>query len=275
MKIVRVYNNNAVAILTKDNKEAVIIGSGIGFNKKINDSIDEKQAEKIYYVQSNLQTKFLDLFQGTQEEYFVAAEKILQHAKDLGMEVTAPAIMALTEHISFAIQRFEEGLQTTNLMLQEIKSYYPKEFAIGQWGVRYLRVHFNVDLGENEAGYIALHVINSLHRFDSKETVDTLRFVKHSIICIEELYDIQILQSEFDSMRLITHLKFLAQRVFLKKTLDENNYQDVYELLVEKNQKHLHFADAYKKMVKENFDHELTIQELIYILMHLTKFINN
>lgn len=275
MKVVRVFNNNAVAIVTKDRKEAILIGSGIGFNKKTNDTVDESQAEKIYYVQSSLQTKFLDLFQGTQEEYFEAAEKILKHAQELGMEVTTPAIMALTEHISFAIQRFKSGIQTANLMLEEIRSYYPQEFVIGQWGVRYLQLHFNVDFGEDEAGYIALHVINSLHRFDSKETVDTLRFVKYSLSYVEEVYQVTLNHNQIDLGRFITHLKFLAQRIFLNQELVPADYADMYELLLAKNLKHQQFSMTFKKGIQQNFGYELTTQELLYILLHLTKFIKN
>lgn len=275
MKIVRVYNNNAVAIITKDKKEAILIGSGIGFNKKINDTVDESQAEKIYYVQSSLQTKFLDLFQGTQEEYFEAAEKILNHAQELGMEVTTPAIMALTEHISFAIQRFKSGIQTANLMLQEIKSYYPQEFVIGQWGVRYLRLHFDIDLGEDEAGYIALHVINSLHRFDSKETVDTLRFVKYSLSCVEEIYQVTLNENQINLGRFITHLKFLGHRIFLNQKLATADFTDMYELLLSKNLKHQQFCMTFQKGIQQQFGYELTTQELLYILLHLTKFVEN
>lgn len=274
MKILRVFNNNAVAVLTDDDKDAVLIGSGVGFNKKANEETDFKKVDKIYYVQSELQTKFLDLLNGTKEEYFVAAEAILKHAEDLGLTITAPVIMALTEHISFAIQRKREGLRTPNLMLNEIQSFYPQEYIIGEWGVQYIHKFMGVNLGDSEAGYIALHIINSALRLDSKQTVDTLQFVKGTMQCIEDSYSIQIDTNSFDTNRLITHLKFLAQRFLSNKKIESQDNPDIYDYILEKNPQHYIFIQNYQKYVKSQFGYELGKQELMYVLIHVTKFIS-
>ena len=275
MKILRVFNNNALAVLTDDQKDAVLIGSGIGFNKKVNEETNFEKVDKIYYIQSELQTKFLDLFSSTKEEYFIAAEVILKHAEDLGLSITTPVIMALTEHINFAVQRKQEGLTTPNLMLHEIKSFYPQEYRIGKWGVDYIYNKIGVDLGENEAGYIALHIINSMLRFDSKETVDTLQLVKGTIGCIEESYGIKMDIDSFDVNRLITHLKFLAQRIFSRKKIEKENDPEMYEYLLNKNPKHCIFIQKYRDYVTSRFDYEIGKQELMYVLIHITKFLSS
>ena len=41
MKIKKVLNNNAVTTISKDQKEKVIIGKGVGFGKRVGDSIEE------------------------------------------------------------------------------------------------------------------------------------------------------------------------------------------------------------------------------------------
>lgn len=46
MKITRVINNNVVAAVNEQNQELVLMGSGIGFQKKIGDEIDLAKVEK-------------------------------------------------------------------------------------------------------------------------------------------------------------------------------------------------------------------------------------
>ena len=50
MKIIKLFNNNIVATFTEDNREVIVQGSGIAFQKKISDLIDENKIEKRYFI---------------------------------------------------------------------------------------------------------------------------------------------------------------------------------------------------------------------------------
>ena len=39
MKIVKIFNNNAVATISKNKEDLILTGSGIGFQKKIGDEV--------------------------------------------------------------------------------------------------------------------------------------------------------------------------------------------------------------------------------------------
>ncbi|MBS5937957.1 CAT RNA binding domain-containing protein [Clostridium sp.] len=77
MKIIKLFNNNIVATIAEDNREVNVQGSGIGFQKKIGDLIDEDKIEKRYFIEDESKSKFNDIFENTPIEYFQAVEEII------------------------------------------------------------------------------------------------------------------------------------------------------------------------------------------------------
>lgn len=73
----KIFNNNALSTVTDDGKDAILLGLGIGFNKRPGDEINEDKIEKIYYVQDNMQTKFLELLKNVSSEVMDASQKII------------------------------------------------------------------------------------------------------------------------------------------------------------------------------------------------------
>ena len=49
MQIIRVINNNVVCALNERHQERILIGKGIGFQKKPGDEVDKGKAEKEYF----------------------------------------------------------------------------------------------------------------------------------------------------------------------------------------------------------------------------------
>ena len=75
MKIYKVLNNNVVTILNNNDKESVVMGRGIAFQKKKGDEIDESKVEKIFVLKNNnLNDKFLKLINDIPLECIEVAE---------------------------------------------------------------------------------------------------------------------------------------------------------------------------------------------------------
>ncbi|GEN55563.1 transcriptional antiterminator [Halolactibacillus alkaliphilus] len=279
MIVLRVFNNNAVVVeFEKENghkTEAVVIGPGLGFKKKQGDQIDPHHVEKVYYVQSELQNRFLNILNSTEEEHLYIADRVISEAEKLGYEKTTVGIMALTEHISFAIERHMSGITLPNLMLHEIQSFYPKEYEIGEWAVSYIHRKLNINLGQDEAGYITLHILNAMMNHNTQSTVDLLKFVSGTIALIEGFYEIKIDHDLFDKNRLVTHLKFLAQRMFLNKVEGRKDVEDLFNYLIQSNEKHREFAPKFLKYAEDSYNIQLDKGEIVYVLIHITKFIKN
>ena len=278
MIVLRVFNNNAVVVKTENDgeeTEAVVIGPGLGFKRKVGDRVSVKDIEKIYYVQSDLQKRLLKILNTTKKEHLEIAETILTYAEKLGYEKTTLAIMSLTEHISFAIERYENDIIVPNLIINEIQSFYPAEYQIGVWAIGYIENITGVNLGKDEAGYIALHIINTVMNNNTNQTIDLLTFVSGVLQLIEDTYEISMTDNTFDKNRLITHLKFLGQRMFLKKVPNKKEVKDLYSYLLTSNPKHKVFEKNLIKYMKDNFELRLDTNEIVYVLIHVTKFLNN
>lgn len=269
MKAVKVYNNNAVSTIFPDEREAVIIGSGIGFGKRPGDVIDERKIEKIYYIQDELQTRFLQLLKDARPEALTAAEDILAHARDCGLELKNQLILSLTDHISFALERFEQGIELPYLMLSETRMLYKKEYEIGRWALRRINELCKVDLPEYEAGYIALQLAGSSMNRDM--AYNTLKFVKGSLDIIKDTYGVELDPDQIDTMRLTTHLKFLAQRIFSQVQWNDDSVEGLYQLLIHKHRKNRECIERLRSYIQEIFSYTMNPQEEVYLLVHLSK----
>ena len=160
MRSIKIFNNNAVSAVMPDGREIIVLGKGIGFNKRPGDEIDDRLAEKIYYVQSEMQTKFLAMLQDVQPDVMAAAERICALAERNGFAMSNQATISLVDHIGFAIERQKEGMTLPNLLLSETQLLYRREYELGCQALEIIRDCCGVTLPEDEAGYIALHIIS-------------------------------------------------------------------------------------------------------------------
>jgi len=81
----------------------------------------------------------------------------------LGIELSSNIYLTLTDHIHYAIMRSKEGLDIPNPLMFETKKFYPKEFSIAKKAVSLIKSSLDVAFSENEAGFIAFHIVNSEH----------------------------------------------------------------------------------------------------------------
>ena len=124
MRSIKIFNNNAVSTVMPDGREAIVLGNGIGFHKRPGDPVDEQRIEKVYYVQDEMQTRFLQLLQNVRPEVMEAAEEIMRMGAKAGLTMGNQGAISLIDHISFTVERFEQGIVLPNLMLSEIRMLY-------------------------------------------------------------------------------------------------------------------------------------------------------
>lgn len=230
MKCVKVFNNSAVSTVMPDGQEAIVLGKGIGFNRRPGSPINEELIEKIYYVQDEMQTKFLQMIQDVRPDVIEAAQQIIDMAKADGFSLSNQATISLIDHIGFAIERQRHQTVLPNLLLRETQLLYPKEYTLGQRAVELIAACCGVQLPEDEAGYIALHIVTI--SADRNAAYDTLKFVKGTLDIIRQCSALPLENSSSDTMRLITHLKFLAQRILQGEPwADQGDMEEMYTYL--------------------------------------------
>ena len=113
------------------------------------------------------------------------------------------------------MERLRSGVRYPNHLLWEITNFYPAEFAIGKQAIDIIETTTGViGCPEDEAGFIALHIVNA--EIDGK-MADMVRITEliqqASSAVVQDYYGVALDDQSLDYGRFITHLKFLGQRI--------------------------------------------------------------
>ena len=81
MIILKVFNNNSVVALNENRQDVILTGSGVGFQRKVGDIVDEKKIEKIYVFQDEQKKRIEDSLKSIPIIYFEITEEIVQKAE--------------------------------------------------------------------------------------------------------------------------------------------------------------------------------------------------
>lgn len=89
------------------------MGRGIAFQKWRGDEVDESQIEKIFVTENkSVNEKLLALVNDIPVKYLEISEEIIKYAEDrLDTKLNENIYLTLTDHISFAINRYENNLE--------------------------------------------------------------------------------------------------------------------------------------------------------------------
>ncbi|SET55016.1 transcriptional antiterminator, BglG family [Oceanobacillus limi] len=268
MRIKKVLNNNAVIILDED-QEKIAIGAGVAFNKGKNDIVNPKKIEKLFVLKEN--EKLQQLLLRIPEEHFILSEEIIAHAeKQLGIKLNEHISLALTDHLSFAIERESQGIHLKNKLLQEIKILYKEEFDIGLWALRLINDKLGIEMPIDEAAFIALHIHTmKIQGGDLHETVRQTAILRDMVETIQNYLEITIKQEDLAYERLITHLRFALTRAhhYEAHTMDA----EMLSMIKKKFEHSYRCAMEVRKELASLHGIDLPEEELGYISLHIER----
>ena len=190
MKIDKIINNNLIRTFDNNGKEILLMGCGLGFQKKIGDTIDRSKIEKIYAIENkNDSNKLMNLLSEIPLEYIQVSNEIISYAKySLGKRLNDNIYISLTDHISFEIERYKQGLNFKNALLWEIKRFYNHEFLIGKEALTIIKKRLDIMLSEDEVASIALHIVNAqLNSRDMNDTLDITKMIQNILNIVKIL----------------------------------------------------------------------------------------
>ena len=122
-------------------------------------------------------------------EHVQIANEIISFAKvSLGKKLNDNIFLTLTDHISYAIERYNNGIPIKNALLWEIKRFYNHEFLIGKESLNMIKNKLGIDLPEDEAGFIALHIVNAELDMAQVSQVSEMTKIIQNITNIVRLY---------------------------------------------------------------------------------------
>lgn len=272
MKIKRVINNNTVMVADDKEREIILRGIGIGFRRKSGDDVDMAQIEKWYARFDETQVRhFQRLAEEIPYEYMHMTSEIISYAQiSLNKELDENLYIALLDHLNFAISRIQKGIELKNSMLWEIKHYYNHEYKIGLEALALIKQYAKVDMPEDEAGFIAMHILNAEMDLDMGHSTVMTRLIQDVINIVRYHFHIAFEEDSLDSERFITHLKFFIQRsMHNKKT---NAWDDELQNMIRTQ-----YLEAYKCAQKiasyiiSSTSYAVPEEEVIYLTVHIQR----
>lgn len=178
---------------------------------------------------------------------------------------------ALMDHINFALQRLSNGMHIQNKLYWEVQNYYPEEFRIGEFAVRLINEKFNVTLPKEEIANIAFHIINAekegINDYDSMKVT---ALVDDVVSLIRYQVKNQIQTGSISYQRLITHIKFFAERLLSNQQLTGSD-SFMNQHLRQKYPEATQIADLIVKFIDRKYQLTITEEELIYLIVHIER----
>lgn len=280
MKISKILNNNSAVVVDDNNQETVVVGKGIVYQKKPGDPINLALIEKKFCLSSEqLNTKFQEIIVSLPMEEISIVEKIVNETKmSLGKRIGDSIYVSLSDHIHYALKNHEKGIVVHNSLLFDIAKFYPDEYALGKKGVGIIEEETGVKLPDDEAGFIALHIVNA----ETENAIGTDK-IEQSTKIIEEILDIvrdyfnkDINEGTLTYYRFINHLRYFAQRIAGNSTFNDDEKDG--ELL---NMMKITYSESYmcavniKGFVKGRFNIDIGNEEMLYLVIHIQRAMFN
>jgi beta-glucoside operon transcriptional antiterminator len=255
----------------------VFFGKGIGYGKKPGEVIQENQAESIFLKTDKTKSnQLLELTNVIPFEFFEMTRDILEEAeKQLKKTLNPNLYFTLTDHLHFSIERAKEGMNITNRLYWEIKSYYPEEFEIGKYAVDLLNENFNVQLPQEEASNIAFHLVNA--QSESDIHTDSFKYAKLIGGVVNMVrYSIQtdIDTTSIHYTRFITHVRFFVERYYSNKMLNGDE-RELYKQMWTLYPSAMEVATKVKNYIEKIETVVIPEEETVYLGVHINRLMKH
>ncbi|MCY3024936.1 BglG family transcription antiterminator LicT [Aerococcus loyolae] len=270
MQITRILNNNVVQAETKDHKEYVVMGKGIGFQRQLGDSIQDEQIEKRFVLEDN--SFFSQLYQDLTTNEIELIFKIIKQAEErLGVRFENNLYVTLADHIHYALARYQEGIHLKNPLHWQVKRLFKLEYQTGLEAVEMINQIFNISLPEGEASSIALHLINAQKEGDHLEqTMEQLRMIERILSLIRLHYGRDFDENSISFQRFMTHLQYFVQRLTSEDISAEGD-SFLNEQVQASYPKAYQTALKIREFIDKQYHREVGIEEVIYLTIHIQR----
>jgi transcriptional antiterminator len=271
LRIGKVLNNNVLIAEHPSYEEVVIIGKGIGFNRKSGDLIDTDNIEKLFVLRNEKEQenyiKLLPFIANDLHDVIISAIDLIKHR--VHSSLNEHIHVALTDHLMFAISRVSKGMEIKNPFLIETKALYQHEYEIATEVVKLIQEKIGVLLPVGEVGFIALHIHSSVTNKNLSDVNQHSQLVSRLVEMSEEQLEMQIDKESIDYMRLVRHLRFTIERVIKGEKVEEP--EKISSLLKEEYPLCYNLSWKLIKVMQQSLKKKVFDAEAVYLTMHLQR----
>ena len=277
MIIKRILTNNAVVIDDENQQEKIVCGKGIAFKKRPGMEIDEMSINQTFILEGGGEySRFEQLLKDVPLEYLELSSEIINMAKlEFAKKFKDNVIITLSDHLYVAIKRCREGMTISNPLLWDIKNFYEIEYDIGLRALELIKNKFHIQLPNDEAGSIALHIVNVELDEDNMDHIFQVTKVIQEIMTIVKYH----FHAEFDTSnvyyyRFITHLKFFALRLLKDNQFNEDEENELLDVVKDKYCTSYECVLKIKDFLEKKYNYTLQEDEIVYLTIHVHRVVH-
>lgn len=273
-RVLKVITNNIVRAYDINDHEVILLGKGIGYNKKTKDYISSYGVENTFVLSSKQETElYKQLLQSTSLKLIDISREVITYIQQhFDKPLNEHIHIALTDHIAFLVRRCKMGIPIDNPFIYETNSLYPKETEVAEKVVDMLNERLSINIPPGEIGFIVLHIVSSITNTQMSDIQRIASLINKLTEIIEKQAMVTLDKSSLNYTRLVTHLRFAIERIIrgevmkspseVEKVVKEA-YPQCYALA-------LKLIDVMHTDLQKNVDKS----EAVYLSLHLYRFGN-
>lgn len=248
------------------------MGRGIGFKAHAGDCVDDAKVEKVFRIENEtLSRQFQEILANIPLEHMQLTSDIISYAKEsLNVQLNQSIYITLTDHINFAIERYTQGINLKNALLWEIKKFYNQEYLLGQYAVNLLNQKLGTEFTEDEAGFIALHFVNAEYNTSIRDTFAMTNMIQGIIDLVKREMQIEPDEDSLHYERFVTHLKFLAQRLYRHELLKDDEIEFA-RMMENKYPKEYECSEKIARYIEDEYGWTISGEEIMFLSIHIKR----
>ena len=282
MEILRVFNNNVV--LAKDPAgEKIVTGRGIGFRARPGQVIDPARVARVFVPEDGRDPDHIAslLTEIPLAHLTLVTDAVTDAVATAGLPSSvaqnASLLIALADHIGFAISRAASGQHVAYPLLAEVSQLYGQEYRQAQVILR----HINRALEErgieplprSEAIALTLHLVNAgFSTGDLSFTYTMTGVLQQLVSIIESDFSLALDTGTVSVGRFITHLRYLFVRIANYEQLAEN-HSAIGQAIRDSSPEAYQCAQRLAAVVELRLGAELTEDEISYLTLHIARIV--
>lgn len=272
MEIARVFNNNLVLALDDAGREVILTGRGLGFQARPGQAVDPEKVVRVFVpVDGRDPDHLAHLLSGIPPEHI---QLVGQALAEVGLDAVSrnpSLVIALADHVSFALRRVALGMDLEYPLLAEVQHLYNEEYQQALSLLHAINRAAEVPLPEVEAVGLALHLVNAgFATGDLSYTYKMTGIIQQMVAVIEQAYGLPLDSGSVSVGRFVTHLRYLFVRIHQHRQLSGEHstigvaIRDAYPRAAE-------CAVRLAALLELRLGASLTDDEVSYLSLHVAR----
>ncbi|HAM45132.1 MAG TPA: transcription antiterminator BglG [Propionibacteriaceae bacterium] len=276
MELLRVFNNNVVLAADATGAEVILTGRGLGFQARPGDPVDLDKVVRVFVpVDGRDPDHLAQLLAAIPPEHVALVTEAID-ASGQTMLLDNPAlIIALADHVSFAIKRQRAGIALEYPLRAEVRHLYAEEYRQAVALLAAINAHSETPLPDAEAVALTLHLVNaSFATGDLSYTYTMTGLIGQMLVVIEESFGISLPEDSISAGRFITHLRYLFVRIRQHNQLSDE-HSEIGVAIRAAYPRAAECAARLGALLELRLSSALTDDEISYLALHVARVVND